>query len=116
MSDLDTALSQAMWFRATNLSALIEFLRIPSISTLKENAPDVARAAEVVVARLKEIGMDKVESMPGNPGEHPLITAEWMKAPGKPVVLLYAHYDVQPVDPLDQWTTPPFEPTQRDGL
>ncbi len=99
--------------QARFLSELIEFLRIPSISTLPEHEPDIRRAAKFLAASLREAGIENVEIIPtaGNP----LVYGEWLHAPGKPTVLCYGHYDVQPVDPLDQWATPPFEPTQRDG-
>ncbi len=95
------------------LNELKEFLRIPSISTLPENRPDVDRAAKFVADSLASVGMDNVEIIPT--AKHPLIYADWMHAPGKPTVLCYGHYDVQPADPLELWHTPPFEPTERDG-
>jgi acetylornithine deacetylase/succinyl-diaminopimelate desuccinylase-like protein len=95
------------------LDELKSLLRIPSISTLPENKGDCRRAAEVLVAELKRIGMENVRLIEteGNP----LVYAEWLKAAGKPTVLIYGHYDVQPTDPEDEWHTPPFEPTERDG-
>jgi acetylornithine deacetylase/succinyl-diaminopimelate desuccinylase-like protein len=95
------------------LDELFELLRIPSISTLPGHQPDVIRAAELVARRLAEIGLENVEIIPTE--RHPLIYADWLHAPGKPTVLCYGHYDVQPADPLDLWTTPPFEPTVRNG-
>ena len=95
------------------LDELLEFLRIPSISTLPENKGDVQRAAEFVAAKLKSAGMENVELIATD--KHPLIYADWLHAPGKPTVLCYGHYDVQPPDPLELWHTPPFEPTIRDG-
>ena len=95
------------------LDELYEFLRIPSISTLPEHKGDVHRAAEFVAAMLKAAGMDHVEIIPT--AKHPLVYADWLHAPGKPTVLCYGHYDVQPPDPLELWHTPPFEPTLRDG-
>ena len=89
---------------------LFELLRIPSVSAVPEHAGDIRRAAEWTKSKLASIGCDaRVIETPG----HPLVYAEWMKAPGKPTVLFYGHYDVQPPDPLDLWTTPPFEPTIR---
>ncbi len=88
---------------------LLELLRIPSISTLPEHRQDVRRAAEFVAGHLKRAGLEAVEVIAT--AGHPLVYAEWLHAPGKPTVLLYGHYDVQPVDPLDLWQTPPFEPT-----
>ena len=95
------------------LDELKDFLRIPSISTLPEHAADVARAAEWTAQKLRDAGLENVEIIPTQ--RHPLVYADWMHAPGKPTVLCYGHYDVQPPDPLEQWLTPPFEPTERDG-
>jgi acetylornithine deacetylase/succinyl-diaminopimelate desuccinylase-like protein len=95
------------------LDELKTFLRIPSISTLPEHKPDVERAATFTAEALKDAGMENVEIIP-TPG-HPLVYGDWLHAPGKPTVLLYGHYDVQPPDPLELWKTPPFEPTVRDG-
>ena len=94
------------------LGELKDLLRIPSVSTAPEHKDDVRRAAEYVASDLRNIGMENVEVVP-TPG-HPLIYADWLHAPGKPTVLCYAHYDVQPPDPLDEWKSPPFEPTERD--
>jgi acetylornithine deacetylase/succinyl-diaminopimelate desuccinylase-like protein len=95
------------------LAELKDLLRIPSISTLDEHKTDVQRAAQFVADDLKRIGFDNVEIIP-TPG-HPLIYADWLHAAGKPTVLCYAHYDVQPPDPLDEWHSPPFEPTERNN-
>jgi acetylornithine deacetylase/succinyl-diaminopimelate desuccinylase-like protein len=95
------------------LEELKEFLRIPSISTLPENRADVQRAANFVGDALRSAGMENVELI--RTEKHPLVYANWLHAPGKPTVLCYGHYDVQPADPLELWTTPPFEPTERDG-
>ena len=95
------------------LDELKDFLRIPSISTLPEHAADVARAAEWTAQELRDAGLENVEIIPTQ--RHPLVYADWMHAPGKPTVLCYGHYDVQPPDPLELWLTPPFEPTERDG-
>jgi len=95
------------------LGELKEFLRIPSISTLPEHRPDVDRAAAFVADSLECAGMENVTIVPT--AKHPLVYADWMHAPGKPTVLCYGHYDVQPADPLELWHTPPFEPSERDG-
>ena len=95
------------------LDELKAFLRIPSVSTLPEHAADVQRAARFVADSLKAVGLENVEIIPT--AKHPLVYADWMHAPGKPTVLCYGHYDVQPPDPLDEWITPPFDPTLRDG-
>jgi len=95
------------------LDELKALLRIPSISTLAENKGDCRKAAEVLAAELKRIGMENVRLI--ETGNHPLVYGDWLHAGGKPTVLIYGHYDVQPTDPLDEWHTPPFEPTERDG-
>ena len=95
------------------LDELKDFLRIPSISTLPEHASDVQRAATFVADSLRRVGLENVEIIPT--AKHPLVYADWLHAPGKPTVLCYGHYDVQPPDPLELWTSPPFEPTLRDG-
>jgi acetylornithine deacetylase/succinyl-diaminopimelate desuccinylase-like protein len=95
------------------LDELKTFLRIPSISTLPEHAGDIQRAAEFVADGLRKIGMENVEIIPTQ--RHPLVYADWLHAPGKPTVLCYGHYDVQPADPLELWESPPFEPTLRNG-
>ncbi|MBI5661460.1 MULTISPECIES: dipeptidase [Ignavibacterium] len=91
------------------IEELKEFLKIPSISTLPEHSRDMQTAAAFVADKLKAAGMNKVEIFQTE--GHPLVYAEWLGAPGKPTVLIYGHYDVQPVDPIELWETPPFEPT-----
>ena len=109
--------SPAVAFARSNqprfLDELKSLLRIPSISTLTEHKSDVQKAAEFVAAELRRIGMENVEIIPTK--GHPLLYADWLHAAGKPTVLMYAHYDVQPPDPLDEWHTPPFEPTERNS-
>ena len=91
---------------------LFEFLRIPSVSAKSDHNADTKRAAEWVKAALDKIGVPaKIYPTAG----HPVVVGEWRKAPGAPTVLIYGHYDVQPAEPLDLWTSPPFEPTVRDG-
>ena len=92
---------------------LKEYLAIPSISALPQHAADVRRAAEWTAEALRGAGMQGVRII-DTPG-HPVVYGEWLGAPGKPTILYYGHYDVQPVDPVDLWTTPPFEATVRDG-
>ncbi|HUX10342.1 MAG TPA: dipeptidase, partial [Terriglobia bacterium] len=99
--------------QAQFLDGLKNLLRIPSISALPEHKPDIRRAAESIADELRQMGMRGTEVIDGKPGQNPLIYAEWMDAPGKPTLLLYGHYDVQPPDPLDEWKSPPFEPTVR---
>jgi acetylornithine deacetylase/succinyl-diaminopimelate desuccinylase-like protein len=95
------------------LNELKDLLRIPSVSTLPEHKGDVRKAAEFIAADLKKMGMENVEVIAT--AGHPLVYADWLHASGKPTVLCYGHYDVQPPDPLDEWKTPPFEPTERNG-
>ncbi|MBV9037496.1 MAG: dipeptidase [Acidobacteriaceae bacterium] len=95
------------------LDELLELLRIPSVSTLPEHKNDVARAAQFVADALSRAGLENVQVIPT--GKHPLVYADWLHAPGKPTVLCYGHYDVQPPDPLELWKSPPFEPEIRDG-
>ena len=93
------------------LEDLKSWLRIPSISTLPEHAVDIRRAAAYAVDQLKYIGFERAELI--QTAGHPLVYGEWLKAPGKPTLLIYGHYDVQPVDPVELWDSPPFEPTIR---
>ncbi len=94
------------------LEELKEFLRIPTVSADPECKPHLVRGAEFVHKQLADLGM-KAEIVPT--AGHPIVYAEWLGAPGAPTVMVYGHYDVQPPDPLDLWTTPPFEPTVRNG-
>ena len=95
------------------LDELKSLLRIPSVSTLPEHAADCRSAAQVLAADLAKIGMEHVRLI--ETAGHPLVYADWLHAAGKPTVLVYGHYDVQPPDPLDEWLSPPFEPTERNG-
>ena len=88
---------------------LLDFLRIPSISALPAHKEDVQRAGEWVVARLQAAGAENVQLLPT--AGHPVVYGDWLHAPGQPTLLIYGHFDVQPVDPLHLWTNPPFEPT-----
>ncbi|HET6843427.1 MAG TPA: dipeptidase [Candidatus Angelobacter sp.] len=106
-----SAVSYAKENQQRFLGELKDLLRIPSISTSPEHKDDVRRAAEFVANNLRDIGMENVEVIATK--GHPLIYADWLHAPGKPTVLCYAHYDVQPPDPLNEWLSPPFEPTER---
>lgn len=110
MSDMQS------WFSAHDAAifdALNAFLRIPSVSARPEHAADCAQAAQFVADELTRIGLTaRIEPTPG----HPIVVGEWRKAPpGAPTLLIYGHYDVQPVEPLELWTSPPFEPAVRDG-
>lgn len=95
------------------LAELVEFARIPSISTDPRHAEDMRRAAAWVAAKLASAGPFAVRTLP-TPGAS-VVYAEWLGAPGAPTALIYGHYDVQPEDPFDRWDTPPFEPAVRNG-
>src|SRR6202035_2997739 len=99
--------------RNEHLTDLYEFLRIPSISAQAEHKQDIERGARWVADRLRRVGLDPVEIVPTK--MHPLVYGESQQAPGKPTVLFYGHYDVQPPEPLELWPSPAFEPTVRDG-
>jgi acetylornithine deacetylase/succinyl-diaminopimelate desuccinylase-like protein len=95
------------------INELLEFLRIPSISSLPDHRADVQRAAEWLEARMKAAGIESVRIMPTE--GHPVVYGDWLHASDKPTVLIYGHFDTQPVDPLDLWENPPFEPLVKDG-
>ena len=96
--------------RSRFLEDLQSLIRIPSVSTLPEHYADLRRAAQWLEQRLRDLGLRAwiIES-----DSHPIVYGEWMGAPGRPTLLCYGHYDVQPPDPLDEWQSPPFEPTVR---
>ena len=98
--------------RPEYLEELKEFLRIPSISTDPDHKDDIRKAAEFALALLKKAGMDNTHLIEGE--GNPLVYGEWLGAKGKPTLLLYGHYDVQPADPIDEWKSPPFEPEIRN--
>lgn len=91
---------------------MLAFLRIPSISSLPEHAADVQAAAEWVAKRMEQAGIEHVEIL--LTAGHPVVYGDWLHAPGKPVILIYGHFDTQPTDPDDLWTSPPFEPRLED--
>src|SRR5437868_7625797 len=95
------------------LAELKDLLRIPSVSTLPQHKSDIERAADFLAVQMRAIGLEHVEVI--KTAGHPLVYADWLHAPGKPTVLCYGHYDVQPADPLEEWKSPPFEPDVRDG-
>jgi acetylornithine deacetylase/succinyl-diaminopimelate desuccinylase-like protein len=95
------------------IEELKEFLRIPSISTAQDNKEDIKRAANFVAEKLKVAGMNRVEVYKTE--GHPIVYGEWLGAPGKPTIVIYGHYDVQPVDPIELWDNPPFDPVIKDG-
>ena len=99
--------------REKHLTELNEFLRIPSISSLSEHKQDMQLAAAWLAAAMKRVKLENVRI--DETGGHPVVYGDWLHAPGKPTILLYGHYDVQPVDPLELWETAPFEPTIRDN-
>src|SRR5215831_11935468 len=99
--------------RDQHLEELCDFLRIPTVSAKSEHKPDIEKGARWVAERLRAAGFESVEIVPTN--LHPLVYAESLNAPGKPTVLFYGHYDVQPPEPLELWTSPAFEPQVRDG-
>jgi acetylornithine deacetylase/succinyl-diaminopimelate desuccinylase-like protein len=111
--------SSAVTFARENhprfVNELKSLLRIPSVSTLPEHAEDCRKAAGVLSAELTRIGMENVRILETETKGHPLVYADWLHATGKPTVLCYGHYDVQPPDPLDEWISPPFEPAERNG-
>jgi acetylornithine deacetylase/succinyl-diaminopimelate desuccinylase-like protein len=111
MTHLEPAIQHIKAHQDYVLQELKDFVAIPSISTLAEHKPDIQRAAEYVEKILKSMGMESVAIMPT--AGHPVVFGEYLKAPGKPTVLVYGHYDVQPVDPLNEWLSQPFEPTVR---
>src|SRR5207249_10456638 len=95
------------------LQPLTDFLRSPSVSTLPAHSADCRAAAEWVAAELRRLGCREVQFLAS--GTHPVVWGRGPEVPGAPTLLLYGHYDVQPPDPLDEWTSPPFEPALRDG-
>jgi len=111
-SVIDAPVTYARENQKRFLNELKDLLRIPSVSTLEEHKDDVRRAAEFVAAELSRIGFEHVEVI--STKGHPLVYADWLHAHGKPTAICYAHYDVQPPDPLEEWLTPPFEPTERN--
>lgn len=109
MTSIENAILYARKNEKLFLSELVEFLRIPSISTNPESISDIQRAAEWIANKLERIGIDNVKVIPTE--GHPVVIGEYLKAGAeKPTVLIYGHYDVQPVEPLDLWNSGPFEP------
>lgn len=109
MSDLDTYIEDN---RQRYVDELITLLKFPSISADSSFAGDINNCADYIVDHLEKMGL-KAQKMPTK--GHPVVYAEWMGAPGKPTVLIYGHYDVQPPDPLELWESPPFDPVVKDG-
>lgn len=94
--------------RADHMEELLHFLRIPSISSLPDHADDVRTAGNWVAERMRSAGIENVQMM--ETGGHPVVYGDWLHAEGKPTVMIYGHFDTQPVDPLHLWSHPPFEP------
>lgn len=107
-SELDSYLQDV---RARQLAELCEWLRIPSISTLPQHRADVEQAAGWLAQKMTASGLENVEIL--KTSGHPLVYGDWLHAAGAPTILMYGHYDVQPIDPLALWTSPPFAPTVR---
>jgi len=109
----DEALTYAQSHQSEALEDLKTFLRIPSVSTLPEHQPDMQRAAQWLADKFTTLGLQHIAIMPT--AGHPVVYADWLHAGVQaPTLLIYGHYDVQPADPLEEWSTPPFEPTVRD--
>ena len=103
------AIAYARAHRKKFLAELIEFIRFPTISAQPKHESDIRHCANWLENHLRLIGIDNVRTIPTK--RHPLVSASWQGAPGRPALLIYGHYDVQPVDPLNKWHSPPFEPT-----
>ncbi len=113
MADLtETALKYARDNRKIHLNELLEFLRIPSVGTLPDHRQDTVAAAEWLVEKFHTAGLDNASLI--RTDGNPLVYADWLHAgPDSPTVLIYGHYDVQPVDPLDLWRSPPIRADNR---
>jgi acetylornithine deacetylase/succinyl-diaminopimelate desuccinylase-like protein len=112
-ASVESALAYVDKHQEQFLAELFELLRIPSISTLPKHKKDVRRAAKYIASQMDEIGLHKVKVIKTD--GHPLVYGEWLEAEGKPTALLYGHYDVQPVDPIELWNSDPFEPVVRNN-
>jgi len=99
--------------RSAFVEELKGFLRIPCVSTKSEHKADMLKAVEWLVEQMRGMGLEHVEILPT--AGHPVVYADWLHAAGKPTALVYGHYDVQPAEPLELWTTGPFDPTVRNG-
>src|SRR3989304_3268184 len=111
MSNIDPALAYARKNREQAVEDLRQLIRIPSISMTPEHQPDVLRGAEWLSQRLQSLGVEDVQILPT--AGHPVVYGHWRGAGKAPTILVYGHYDVQPVDPLDLWKSDPFEAEQR---
>lgn len=110
---MDEILSYIQANKERYFEELKELLAIPSVSTNAENTRDMQRCADWVANHMRAVGLQNVQLFPT--AGHPIVYGEWLGAPGQPTVLIYGHYDVQPVEPLELWTSPPFEATVRDN-
>jgi acetylornithine deacetylase/succinyl-diaminopimelate desuccinylase-like protein len=112
--------SQAVDYAEKNfdgaLQAFMELLRVPSVSALPDHAADTRHAGELAVQLLRDAGIENAHLAEDPGGGYPVVRGDWLGAPDAPTVIMYSHYDVQPPDPLDEWETPPFEPSIRDGV
>lgn len=113
MSTLLDVIDHIQTSRDRYVSQMKEFLAIPSISSSPEHADDVRRCAEWTADEMRRIGLQNVRLIETK--GHPVVYGDWLNAPGAPTILFYGHYDVQPVDPVELWESPPFEATVRDG-
>src|SRR4029453_17724534 len=113
MENIDKVVDYINLQRDRYVDELKQYLAIPSVSALPQHQADVRRAAEWSADHMKGIGLENVRlfDTPGNP----IVYGEWLNAPGAPTILFYGHYDVQPVDPIDLWDSPPFEATVREN-
>lgn len=111
---MDAAIEYLKQHEQRFVAELLAFLRIPSISASPDHRGEVARCARWLAEELGRIGLEHVQVLPT--GGHPVVYADWLRVPGRPTALVYGHYDVQPVDPLHEWESPPFEPVVRDGM
>jgi len=110
---MDSVLAYIDQHRERFVGQLAEWVKIPAISSDPLHKEDMLKNAEHLAAEIRALGADRVEIWPTK--GHPAVFAEWLKSPGKPTLLVYGHHDVQPVDPLEKWVTPPFEPAIREG-
>lgn len=110
---LDSAFSHARRHRQRFLAELKRLVAFPTISAQPEHAPDLQKCAAWLKSHLQAIGLENARVLPT--GGHPLVYADWLRAPGAPTLLIYGHYDVQPVDPISEWKSPPFAPVVREA-
>src|SRR5208282_2813810 len=107
------AIAYARSHRTRFLTDLMDFVRFPSVSVQPKHAYDVKRCAAWLEDHLKRVGLERVKVVPTR--QHPVVYAEWLRAPDLPTLLIYGHYDVQPPDPLAEWISPPFQPSIRSN-